>query len=82
MASICIAMQLTRDLQDKRLHVEFSDGAVAEIYVLVVSECSKHEECRGLVYDIISTNRPDRERKGAACWADSNSITNFEIVGD
>jgi hypothetical protein len=75
-------MQLTRDLQDKRLHVEFSDGEVAEISVLVVSECSEHEDCRGLVYDIIATNRPDRLRKGSACWADSKSITNFVVVGD
>jgi hypothetical protein len=75
-------MQLTRDLQDKRLHIEFSDGGVAQIKVLVVSECSEHEDCRGLIYDTISTNRPERVGKGAACWADSKSITNFEIVGD
>ena len=75
-------MQLTRDLQDKRLRIKFSDGEVAEINVLVVSECTEHEDCRGLVYDVIVTNRPDRVRKGAACWADSKSIANFEIVGD
>jgi hypothetical protein len=75
-------MQLTPDLQDKRLHIEFSDGEVAQINVLVVSACSEHEDCRGLIYDMISTNRSDRARKGAACWADSKSIAGFEIVGD
>jgi hypothetical protein len=74
-------MELTRDLQDKRLRIEFRDGE-AEIKVLVVSECSEHEDCRGLVYDIIATNRLDRVRRGSACWADSKSISNFEIVGD
>ncbi len=82
MSSVNTGMQLTRDLQDKRLRIEFSDGEVAEINVLVVSERSEHEDCRGLVYDVIATNRPDRVRKDSACWADSKSITNFEIVGD
>jgi hypothetical protein len=80
--SVGAAMQLTRDLQDKRLHSELSDGEVAEINVLVVSECSQHEDCRGLVYDVVATNRPDRVRKGSAWWADSKSITNFQIIGD
>ena len=70
-------MQLTRDLQDKRLRVEFDGGEIAEIKVLVVTECSEHEECRGLVYDIISTNRPEHVRKGSAYWADSKYVKNF-----
>ena len=75
-------MQLTRDLQDKAVRVQFEDGEIAEIRVLVLSECSEHEVCRGITYDLISTNRPDRIRKGCAYWADSRDIKNLEIIGD
>jgi hypothetical protein len=72
-------MGLTRDLQDQRLPGAFSDGEVAQIKVLVVRAYSEHEDCRGLVYDIISTNRPIRVGKGAACWADSKSIADLRL---
>jgi hypothetical protein len=49
-------MQLTRNLQDKRLPIECSDGEVAKISVLVVGECGEQEGCCGLVYDTIATN--------------------------
>ena len=73
---------LTRKHQDKRLHVEFKDGEVADVQVLMVSECNEHEDCRGIVYDLISTNRPDRIRKGAAYWADLRDVQSFREIGE
>jgi hypothetical protein len=73
---------LGREHQDKRLRVEFSDGEIAEIKLLVVCECDQHQECNGIVYDLISTNRVDRVKKGATCWADSADVSNFEVLGD
>ena len=73
---------LTRELQDKRLRIEFNDGQTDDVLLLLVSECDEHEECRGIEYDVISTNRPDRIRKGAACWAHLKDIRNFEVFGD
>jgi hypothetical protein len=73
---------LGRDHQDKRLRVEFSDGEIAEIKLVAVCECDEHQECNGIVYDLISTNRGDRAKKGATCWADSADVRTFEILGD
>jgi hypothetical protein len=75
-------MQLTRELQDKSLRIEFSDGEIADIKVLVFSECGEHEDCRGITYDLISTNCPSRIRKGSAYWADSRDIKSFEVIGE
>jgi len=75
-------MQLTRELQDKSLRIEFSDGEIADIKALVVSECGEHEDCRGITYDLISTNRPNRVTKGSAYWADSRDIKSFEVIGE
>jgi len=75
-------MQLTRELQDKSLRIEFNDGEIADIKVLVVSECNEHEDCRGITYDLISTNRPNRAKEGSAYWADSRDIRSFEVIGE
>ena len=71
---------LTREYQDKRLHVEFNDGEIADVKVLVVGECDEHEHCRGITYDVISTNRPDKLRPGSAYWAEMAAIKNFEVI--
>ena len=71
---------LTREHQDKRLHVEFKDGEIADLKVLVVSECDEHQDCRGITYDVISTNRPERLRPGSAYCADMADIKSFEVI--
>jgi hypothetical protein len=71
---------LTREHQGKRIHVEFKDGESADLRVLVVSECDEHENCRGISYDVISTNRPERLRPGSAYWADMVNIKSFEVL--
>jgi len=74
--------RLSREFQDKRLRVEFIGGEIAEIRLLLVSECDQHEECNGIVYDIISTNRPDQLKQGSAYWADIAYVKSFELLGD
>jgi len=75
-------MHLTHELQDKSLRVEFNDGEIADIKVLVVSECGVHEDCRGVAYDLISTNRANHAKKGSAYWADSRDIKSFKVIGE
>ena len=74
--------ELTREYQDKRLRVEFTDGQIADLLVLVVSECNEHEDCRGITYDVISTSRPDPVTRTSAYWADMRDIKSFEVIGD
>ena len=70
---------LTREHQDKRLRVEFTDGEIADLKVLAVSECDQHDDCSGIVYDVISTNRPERLRTNST-WAKMLEIKNFEVI--
>ena len=71
---------LSREHQDKRLRVEFNNGEIAELKVLLVSECDEHKDCRGITYDVISTNRPERLRPGSAYWAEIADIKSFEVI--
>ncbi len=77
-----MAQKLARDYQDKKLHITFEDGEVADVMVLVVSECDQHENCRGIVYDVISSSRPERYKSGSAFWTELKQITAFEVIGD
>ena len=77
-----MTQQLTRDYQDKKLHITFEDGEVADVKVLAVSECDQHEDCRGIVYDVISSSRPARFKKDSAYWNELKYITAFEVIGD
>jgi hypothetical protein len=74
--------KLTREDQDKKPHITFEDGEVADVKVLTVSECDQHEDCRGIVYHVISPNRPERFKKGPAYWTELRYITAFEVIGD
>ena len=74
--------RIGREHQGKRLRVEFLGGEIAEIRLLFVSECDQHQECNGIVYDIISTNRAADIKKGCAYWADSVYVKSFEVLGD
>ena len=74
--------RLGREHQDKRLRVQFTDGEITEIKILLVSECDEHKECNGITYDIISTNRVAHIKKGAAYWSDSADVKSSEVLGD
>jgi hypothetical protein len=75
-------IRLGREHQDKRLRIEFSDGEIAEIQLLLVSQCDQHQDCNGITYDIISTNRAGRIKKGVAYWSDLTEIKSFDVLGD
>ena len=74
--------RLSREFQDKRLRVEFIDGQIAEIRLLLVSECDQHETCNGIVYDIISTNRPEPLTQESTYWTEISYVKSFEVLGD
>ena len=73
---------LSREHQDKCLRLKFNDGEIAEVRLLLLNQCDEHEDCRGITYDLLSTNRPNRVRQGSAMWAHLRDIKNFEVIGD
>jgi hypothetical protein len=77
-----IGLQIGREHQDKHLRIESADGQIAEIRLLVISECDKHDDCNGITYEIISTNRPDGWKTGTAYWAETTDVKHFVILGD
>ena len=77
-----MSQPVTREYHDKNLRVTFNDGEIQEIKVLGVSECDEHEDCRGIVYDLIASNRPKGEKVGTAFWAEMKDIEKFEVIGD
>jgi hypothetical protein len=77
-----VPQQIEREHEDKKLRVVFKDDEVIDLSVLSVSECDEHEDCRGFVYDLITTNRPEHDKKGSAQWAHQKDIETFSIIGD
>ena len=70
---------------DKRAHVEFTDGEIAEVQIVAIAlpnEYDKTPESWGIVYDIISSNRPRTAPKGAANWSQLSGIKALDILGD
>jgi hypothetical protein len=77
--------QLDRRCEGKRLRIEFHDGEVAIVEIVSVTLPNKYDktpESWGIVYDLISTNRPPTAPKGAAFWSELSTIKSFEVLGD
>jgi hypothetical protein len=71
--------------EGKRLRIDFCDGEVAEVEMIEVALPNKYDttpESWGIVYDMISTNRPRTAPKGAAFWSQLSAIKSFEVLGD
>jgi|GEM_PF-5735528 len=80
---------LTADLQGKQLRLFFRDGEVCDVKLAMVEV---HEDCHlcegyaGIIYDLISTNRPERYRANYekyekfSCWANFEDIERFETL--
>jgi len=77
-----MSQRIGTEHRDKKLHVKFKDGEVADLRVLVVGECDEHEDCRGFAYDLIATNRPERAKQGVAHWAHHRDVEAFHLIGD
>lgn len=73
---------LTSEYNDKRLYVEFVDGAAEEILVVFVSNSHCHEECDGIVYEVLSSNRPGWTKTTDTYWTEMKYIKSFASVGD
>jgi hypothetical protein len=68
---------VTREYQDKKLRVTFEDGESADVKVLIVSECSEHEECRGITYAVISSSCPNRFKPRSSVLDRNEAHQNF-----
>ena len=66
---------LTREFQDKKLRVEFVDGQAQQLLVNMVCECNEHEECRGIIYELIA------EKPSKTYWTEMKYIKSFEVIG-
>jgi hypothetical protein len=66
----------------KRLKIEFMDGEICEGELLEVSSCDEHADCCGIVFDLISTNVPERYQDAfkRSAWAEVNKMKQFEVL--
>ena len=71
-----------REHQSKKLHVVFKDGEVIDRNVSLVDALDGHEDCLGLVYELIATNRPECVKPGSAYWAHQKDIETLSIIGE
>jgi len=77
--------KLDRTYEGRRLRIEFCNGEVAEVEILEVALPNKYDktpESWGIVYDLISTNRPRTAPSGAAFWSQLSTIKSFEALED
>jgi len=77
--------KLDETYEGSRLRIEFRDGEIAEVEILEVALPNKYDntpESWGIVYDLISTNRPRAAPRGAAYWSQRSTIKSFEALED
>ena len=77
--------QLDKRYERRRLRIEFRDGEVAEVEIVEAALPNKYDktpESWGIVYDLISTNRPRTAPKQTAFWSELSTIKSFEVLGD
>jgi hypothetical protein len=77
--------RLDKTYEGKRLRVEFFNGEIAEVKIIEVALPNKYDdtpESWGIVYDLISTNRPRTAPNGAAFWSELGTIKSCEVLGD
>ncbi len=76
------ADHLTPEFNDKRIHVVFIDGVHEDILVNLVSNSHCHDECDGIVYKILWSNRPGWTKTDDCFWAEMRFIENFAPMED
>jgi len=52
----------------KLLRIAFKDGEIAEINLLSITICDQHEDCSGIVYDLVAGKPTHGVARGAAYW--------------
>jgi hypothetical protein len=74
---------LRQEHVSKRLRVELTGGEVDEIKLLDVTACDPPQPCCGIMYTVLSTNRPAGDKmQGATYWTAFGEIDNFRVLGD
>lgn len=77
--------ELSKKYAGRRLRLEFCDGEIADVGVIEIALANKYDTSPkrwGIVYDLISSNRPHSEPKGSALWSELRSIKSFELLGE
>ena len=66
----------------KRLRIELTGGEVDKIKLLDLTACDPPQPCCGIMYTVLSTNRPaGGNAQGATCWTAFDEIENFRVLG-
>ena len=76
---------ITKEMENKRLRVNFADGETAEVKLVWVMLHDCHEDCNGFIYDLISTDRTEKytsSSRQAAMWGDFENVAAIELLGD
>jgi hypothetical protein len=74
---------ITREMEGKRLRITFDDGETAEIRITSVQIHDCHEDCNGIVYDVLSSNKMDKYRlplEQSAFWSEFQYIVSVEQI--
>jgi len=72
-----------QDHVGKHLRVELTNGEVDEIKLLDVTACDPPQPCCGIIYTVVSTNRPGGSKEqGGTYWTAFGEIENFREIGD
>jgi hypothetical protein len=74
---------LSQEHVGKRLRVQLTGGEVDEIKLLDVTACDPPQPCCGIMYTVLSTNRPGASKtQGGTYWTAFGEIENFRVLGD
>jgi len=67
----------------KRLQIELTGGEVDEIKLLDLTACDPPQPCCGIIYSVLSTNRPEGSKaRGGTYWTAFGEINSFRVLGD
>jgi hypothetical protein len=75
--------QLNHSHQGQRLRLVLLSGEIAEVESIEVALRNKYDKTReswGIVYDLISSNRPRPAPKGAAFRTRLDDMQSFEVL--
>ena len=72
-----------REHVGQRLRVALTSGEVDEIKLLDVTVCDPPQPCCGIVYTVLTTNRPRAgKEQGGTYWTAFGEIEKFQVLGD
>jgi hypothetical protein len=75
--------ELNHSHQGRRLRLVLLSGEIAKVEIIEVALPNKYDktpESWGVVYDLISTNRPRPAPTGAVFWTRLDDMQSFEVL--